>query len=254
MDNQFNIQQPRVNPSPFFKARLNGKQSALGLIILLPSYLFCIPILCNFIIYLFLRMGFTTDTATLNVWLNLMSDITCLILALWFMGGFVKESIQAYKEKAGINTLFCFTAGIGMVYGFAIIANLIISLITGGSTGTSSNQTAINTMVKDHLPAMVLMTCIIAPILEELIFRGLIFSKIREKNVILAHLISAFLFGFLHIYSGLLAGDSSQWLYLLSYGGMGLGFSLVYELRGNICCCMLVHCINNVIALALNVM
>lgn len=63
---------------------------------------------------------------------------------------------------------------------------------------------------------MAFQSVVLAPILEELLFRGLVFRSLRDKSKWLAIFASSFLFGFLHIYSALFAGDLSQLIYLLS--------------------------------------
>ena len=95
---------------------------------------------------------------------------------------------------------------------------------------------------------MFIQSVILAPVLEELLFRGLVFRSLRDKSKWLAIFASSFLFGFLHIYSALFAGDLSQLIYLLSYGGMGFAFSYAYEKRKTIC---LMHMINNLVAIIL---
>ena len=92
---------------------------------------------------------------------------------------------------------------------------------------------------------------ILAPIVEELLFRGLVFRSLTDKSKWLAIFASSFLFGFLHIYSALFAGDLSQLIYLFSYGGMGFAFSYAYEKRKTICVPILMHMINNLVAIIL---
>ena len=98
---------------------------------------------------------------------------------------------------------------------------------------------------------MAFQSVVLAPILEELLFRGLVFRSLRDKSKWLAIFASSFLFGFLHIYSALFAGDLSQLIYLLSYGGMGFAFSYAYEKRKTICVPILMHMINNLVAIVL---
>ena len=54
---------------------------------------------------------------------------------------------------------------------------------------------------------MFFQSVIIAPFIEELLFRGLIFNSLRQKNMVWAHLISAFYFGLITVYVCILAGD-----------------------------------------------
>ena len=130
----------------------------------------------------------------------------------------------------------------------SIISNTIINLILGGASNDSANQLLFESYLNKDLIFMFIQSVILAPVLEELLFRGLIFRSLRSINRNLAFFASAFLFGFLHIYSALFTGDLTQLVYLLSYGGMGFVFTYAYEKRKTICVPMLIHMINNLVA------
>ena len=160
----------------------------------------------------------------------------------------VKAWIKKFKEELSTNILYSATIGIGMIYVVSIISNTIINLILGGSSNDSANQLLFESYLNKDLIFMFIQSVILAPVLEELLFRGLIFRSLRSINRNLAFFASAFLFGFLHIYSALFAGDLTQLVYLLSYGGMGFVFTYTYEKRKTICVPMLIHMINNLVA------
>ena len=78
----------------------------------------------------------------------------------------------------------------------------------------------------------VLSTVVIAPIVEELIFRGLVFSKIRRiSNVKIAAVLSALLFGIYH----------GNWIQAPYAFLMGLAAAYVYEKYKNILAPILLH-------------
>ena len=85
----------------------------------------------------------------------------------------------------------------------SIISNTIINLILGGASNDSANQLLFESYLNKDLIFMFIQSVILAPVLEELLFRGLIFRSLRSINRNLAFFASAFLFGFLHIYSAL---------------------------------------------------
>lgn len=83
---------------------------------------------------------------------------------------------------------------------------------------------------------VMLLICIVCPILEEIIFRKIIFEAIKKKiGLAAAVLISSFLFSFIHF-------DFSNTLIYLS---MGLIFTLIYVKSKNLMCPMLSHMIMN---------
>ena len=80
------------------------------------------------------------------------------------------------------------------MYGGIIISGIIVSILTFwiDTGGTSENQEVINTIMKSgglNLVLISIMTVILAPILEELIFRKalLAFSSIIQLKLLLFH-------------------------------------------------------------------
>ena len=232
--------------------RINGKQKAIGFILLFPMYLFIVPRFVNFVIYLLLKYtSITHDLITLGIYLNLVCSLISFAFAVVLLKDFLIENIKKFKEELSTNILYSATIGIGMIYVVSIISNTIINLILGGSSNDSANQLLFESYLNKDLIFMFIQSVILAPVLEELLFRGLVFRSLRDKSKWLAIFASSFLFGFLHIYSALFAGDLSQLIYLLSYGGMGFAFSYAYEKRKTICVPILMHMINNLVAIIL---
>lgn len=231
-----------------FAGKLNGKQKAIGFILLIPTYMFITPIFVEAGLYFFIKHFHMLDYYTINILLNFFSTLISMLFAVILFKDFLIENIKKFKENMFNNIVWSATAGIGIMYLISYIANIIITLVLGNSD-TASNQLLFESLMEKNLIFMAIQAVLFAPIVEELIFRGLIFRSIRGYNKYLAHFISAFLFGFIHIYQGLLAGDFTQLLYLLSYGGMGFAFSLAYEKKKTICVPMIVHLLNNLISI-----
>jgi CAAX protease family protein len=92
------------------------------------------------------------------------------------------------------------------------------------------------------VPAQVLLIVIAAPISEEICFRGMLFGGLRERLPrIAAALISGAVFGILHAATGLSAVPP-----LIAFGTI---LSLLYEKTGSIVPGILLHMLNNSVAL-----
>lgn len=156
----------------------------------------------------------------------------CLRVLLKKTGLFLKKDFLE-------NIIWVLTIGIGLAYLFSIAGELIVNLVAPQS-GEAANQTLVETLVQSNFLLMFFQSVIIAPFIEELLFRGLIFNSLRQ-NMVWAHLISAFLFGLLHVYSYILAGDMSEWIKLIPYMMAGLSFSIVYEKRQTIIAPIILH-------------
>jgi len=88
----------------------------------------------------------------------------------------------------------------------------------------------------------ILLIAIAAPIGEEVCFRGMLFGGLRERLPMwAAGLISAALFGLLHVTTGISVVPP-----LISFGFL---LALVYERTGSILPCILLHMLNNSVAL-----
>ena len=166
----------------------------------------------------------------------------------------------SYQGKLTLNVLiFTFVS-----YVLTIVASIFQQKITNGlDITTSENQTSINSIL-DYLPGVLIfapITIIVAPIVEELIFRKSFFNVFKNKWIAL--LISTFIFGTMHVtttYSLLITkGYSiSNSLYYtfgfgLSYYAMGLSFGLSYiKSDKNILVPIAIHMANNFLATVLS--
>jgi uncharacterized protein len=92
------------------------------------------------------------------------------------------------------------------------------------------------------LPLQILLIVIAAPISEEVCFRGMLFGGLRERLPRLAAaLVSGLIFGGLHATTGLSA--------VPILAAFGFILALLYEKTGSIVPCILLHMLNNSVAL-----
>ncbi len=86
------------------------------------------------------------------------------------------------------------------------------------------------------------LTCVVAPIGEEFLFRGFIFTALRNwRGLWPAALITGLLFGAVH-------AGSAPALDLLPLAALGFGLCLLYRATGSLYPCIAAHCINNSLA------
>jgi membrane protease YdiL (CAAX protease family) len=88
------------------------------------------------------------------------------------------------------------------------------------------------------------LTCVIAPICEEFLFRGYIFTALRSwRGTLPAALITGLVFGGVHY-------GSAPTLDLVPLAGLGFGLCLLYRFTGSLYPCMVAHSLNNSVAFA----
>jgi uncharacterized protein len=88
------------------------------------------------------------------------------------------------------------------------------------------------------------LTCVVAPVCEEILFRGFIFTALRNwRGTLPAALITGLLFGAVH-------AGSAPALDLIPLAALGFGLCLLYRRTGSLYPCFIAHSLNNSIAFA----
>jgi len=86
------------------------------------------------------------------------------------------------------------------------------------------------------------LTCVMAPICEEFLFRGFIFTALREwRGTLPAAVITGVLFGGVHVLS-------APALDLVPLAGLGFGLCLLYRYTGSLYPGIVAHALNNALA------
>ena len=149
------------------------------------------------------------------------------------------------------NKLSIIVAGCFLGFFLNICANAIGSSIVKLFVDQSSsvNQQQVESLTKSIPAIMFFVTGFLAPIGEELIFRGVIFTGLRKYNRFLAYVVSAFLFGFIHVMNSVFAGNIFEMVQMIPYAFSGLVFAYIYESTDNIWASILTHMTNNIFAL-----
>jgi CAAX protease family protein len=122
----------------------------------------------------------------------------------------------------------------------AVGAYLIFAAVYAGLFGTPEQEDIAESF--GTVPLQVLLIVIAAPVSEEICFRGMLFGGLRERMPRLgAALLSGLIFGGLHALTGLSAVPP-----LIAFGFI---LALLYEKTGSIVPGILLHMLNNSVAL-----
>jgi uncharacterized protein len=88
------------------------------------------------------------------------------------------------------------------------------------------------------------LTCVVAPICEEFLFRGFMFTALRNwRGTLPAAVITGLVFGGVH-------AGSAPALDLAPLAALGFGLCLLYRYTGSLYPCMIAHSLNNSLAFA----
>ena len=134
-------------------------------------------------------------------------------------------------------------AGSWKLIGLTFLATYVIKFIGGivlgleGQTNTN-NQEALQNANMNPL-VLIVFAVIVAPIVEELIFRGILMAKVFNPNSLIGMVVSALLFGWVH-------GPTNIGSWII-YAGMGFGLAYLYHRTHKLEHTIALHMINNYI-------
>lgn len=133
-----------------------------------------------------------------------------------------------------------------------MVASAIILSYNG--IGESANQEAINNYISDYGIITLLVVIILGPLVEEIVFRGIIYYLLRGKKgnlarIIVANFITSLMFAIYHCgIKSLLVFNVEQILAIIPLFFLGVGIAYVQEKTSNISCSIVIHIVINLIA------
>ncbi|MFC4025476.1 CPBP family intramembrane glutamic endopeptidase [Oceanobacillus longus] len=173
------------------------------------------------------------------VYWTIFSFIAGLVVILFIMKPDMQ--MQSARNAATTGTVILWSVlGIFMALFAQGIAATIEMEVLGIDPGSANTQQIMD--ITRAAPLFMLIPAIIAPILEELIFRKIIFGTFYKRmNFFLAGLLSALIFGFIH-------GEPQH---ILIYASMGFVFAFLYVKTKRILVPIIVHAgMNTMVVLA----
>lgn len=199
----------------------------IGGYLIIPSFLFN-PL------KFFIKKGiFTTLSANVAI---------LLIMAIIFGLIYRKDLINDLKinfKKVILTTLKYWLIGFIIMY----ISSLIIELF---KLAPNVNQEANIALLKEAPVLEFILAVILAPFVEELVFRRSLIKAINNKHIYA--IITGLMFAFIHVTSSLSQG-SIMLLYLIPYAAVGIAFGYSYYKTKNIYGTMIIHSFHNLLSL-----
>lgn len=183
-----------------------------------------------------LHFGFGIEMLDAAVYAYIGSFIVALIMILSLMKNDLKE--EKLKHPLSIGQIIGWSvAGLFLAWIAQAIA-VTIEMQLFGIDPASENTEVIVDFTRSNI-LFILIPAIIAPILEEIIFRKILFGTFYKKmNFFLAALLSSLIFAVLHL----------DFTHLLIYATMGFVFAFLYVQTKRIIVPIIVHMAINTIA------
>ena len=113
----------------------------------------------------------------------------------------------------------------------------------------SVNDASIQSIAAQNMPLMFICTVILAPVAEELLFRGLIFRGLHDRSPLAAHALTMVLFSLIHV-TGYVGMYDWKLLFFcfLQYLPAGYCLNFAYRYSGAIAAPILIHMMTNLMA------
>lgn len=183
-----------------------------------------------------LYFGFSVDPLTSALYSNVIGFIIGPILVIAVMRKDIRE--EKFAHPLSIGKIIGWSAlGVLLAWTAQIIAGTIEMELLG--IDPSSENTEVIVEMTRLNPIFLLIPAISAPILEELIFRKILFGTLYKRiNFFWAALISSLIFGVLHM----------DFLHTLVYVTMGFVFAYLYVKTKRIIVPIIVHMTLNTVA------
>ena len=124
----------------------------------------------------------------------------------------------------------CRTFGVGLValYGLNELVYRLTNLVF--LNRTNLNDTTISAQIDDAPRVTLLIVVLLAPFVEEVLFRGLVFGNLKHKSRAVAYGVSCLLFALLHVWQfAVVSRDITYFLLMVQYLVPGLVLAWAYD-------------------------
>lgn len=173
-------------------------------------------------------LGVTLSAALQNVvYYYVLFAVTLVI----FHGFLARTSRRLADNLGGAGRAL--VIGLVGLYGLNELVYRLTNLIM--TNRTNLNDTTISAQIDDAPHMTLLIVILLAPFVEEVLFRGLVFGNLKHKSRGAAYLVSCALFALLHVWQfAVVNQDITYFLLMLQYLVPGLVLAWAYEQSGTL--------------------
>lgn len=230
-----------TNPGPQagFQQLMTPTERVLGWI-WLPVNTFLLPILAA--VYVYANPDQLSDGA-----LNLVTFAVSAVALLLMLHRFWRESFHRMLDRPG-RCLGAMLLGGLVNYALSLAVSPVLLLVLDGAVDNPNNA-ALLEIAQQDLGMIKAASIFLAPLVEETLFRGVVFGSLRPKHRFWAYALSTGLFALLHVWQYILvSADASLLVYALQYIPSGVALACCYERSGSIWPPIFLHMLLNTVA------
>lgn len=175
----------------------------------------------------FKSLGISQNLA-IPIWLIASFSLALLIILFLLRKEIKEDSFNKRDHTFGYSVMWAFL-GVFLAL-FAQYVAAIIETLLGIKMGSENTQHILR--IIDLFPLAIIVTSIIGPILEEIVFRKIIFGVLHKRfNFFISALISSVIFALAH----------QEPVHILLYSAMGFTFAFLYVKTGRIAVPIFAH-------------
>jgi len=219
------------NKNPGFNLRMTRRE-ATAVLLYLPLHVFALPLA---LAWMFVNGGISEADANFVCY----AIGTGYVLATCW--GYLRRDFDPLFDNP-FRVVAQVFAHYGLMFVLNILASILLTLLL--SAENNPNNAAVGAMLGDDYGKVAAMTVFLAPIMEEVIFRGAIFGGFRQINRKLAYIVSIALFSMYHVW-GYMILDWRNIVYVIQYIPVSFLLCRVYEKTDTIWASIFFHMMVN---------
>lgn len=218
-----------------FENRMTRTQTSLGWC-WLPIHIVILPVL--------LKMYAMASADGLNgAEINLIYYGVSFVFVLTVMFRFLRSGFDRLLDWPG-RCIFAAVIALFADYALSMLAATLLLALQGVIANPNTTATAV--LAEQNSGVIRALAIFIAPIVEEALFRGVVFGSLRGRSRVLAYLVSTLLYGLYHVWQYALAyADAALLLYAVQYIPISLALGFCYERTESVWPPVFVHMIVN---------
>ena len=182
-----------------------------------------------------------SDSLRRAVYYYLLFAVTLVIFH-----GFLGRTSRRLAEDPG-RAVQAAAVGLIALYGLNELVFRLLGFIT--ASRPNLNDSAISAQVESAPRMTVVIVVLLAPFVEEVLFRGLVFGGLKDKSRALAYGVSCLLFALMHVWQFAVAEqDVTYFLLMVQYLVPGLVLAWAYDRGGTLWSSVALHAAANALS------
>ena len=211
--------------------------------ILFAVYLVVLPFVTDPLFRLIGKLLDTTVSATVQ---SIIYYYVLFAVTLIVFHKFIGRTSRNFADNLGVA---CRNMLLGLIalYGLNELVYRLSAVVI--SNRTNLNDTTISAQIQDAPRVTLLIIIFLAPFIEEVLFRGLVFGNLKSKSRVVAYLVSCLLFALMHVWQfAVVQQDMTYFLLMVQYLVPGAVLAWAYESSGTLWASIGLHAAANALS------